>query len=187
MKRLFPCILLLVGLTACAGVSAPGGGNCKRGVCIKVTVAEPVRMEEPVSVTISVTADKDISDLGISMLTYPPEVAVEGPQGWETGAKEGQVSKQGASWKMTAKANQQAVFTRKVRFPPEEGLYSITVGAYTPNTGYNSDTLTIRLTRAGGTVYLSGTSVPMTPRPLPTITPGPSPTFIPTPTRRPYP
>ncbi len=193
MKRLFPCILLLAGLAACAGVSAPGGGNCKRGVCIKVTAAEPVRMEEPVNVTIAVTADKDISDLAVSIHSYPQDVVVEGPQGWEQGAKEGQVYKGGAGWKMTAKANQQQVFVRKVRFLSKdwllykEGLlYGITAEAYTPNV-HVADTLTIHVTGAGAKVYLSGTSVPITPGPLPTITPGPSPTFVPTPTRRPYP
>jgi hypothetical protein len=184
MKRLFACVLLLASLAACAGVSAPGGGNCsKRGeVCIKVSATEPVRMDEPVTVIVTVTTYKDIPDLGISIYTYPVDAVVEGPQGWEKEAKNGVVYKGGAGWKIAAKANQPVTFTRKVRFPLQEGLFDIQVSASTPSLRAE-DSLSIHLTRAGGKVYLSGTSVPATSGPLPTITPGPSPTFIPTPTR----
>jgi len=185
MKRLFMCVLLLAILTACAGVSAPGGRCSKRGeVCIKVTAVEPVRFGELVTVIITVTTDKDISELGISIFTYPVDAVVEGPQGWEQAAKDGMVYKGGAGWKITAKANQPLTFTRKVRFPSREGVFTIVVGAGTP-TFRVEDSVSIHLTRAGGKVYLSGTSVPITPEPLPvyTTTPGPSPTFIPAPTR----
>ena len=184
MKRLFACVLLLASLTACAGASAPGGGNCKEGVCVKVQAVEPVRFGEPVTVTVTVTSEKDIPNLGVS-LYHDVDVVVEEPQTEEKNrpAWKGQ---SGVDWIVNAKANQPLTFTRKVRFPPREGVFDIVVSASTPSLRV-TDSVYIRLTRAGGKVYLSGTSVPVTSGPLPTVTPGPSPTFIPTPTRGPLP
>jgi len=171
MKRLFVCVLLLVSLTACAGVSAPSGGSCNKGLCVKVTAAEPVHMNEPVAVTITVTTDKDISGLQVSLSSYPPALVEDG-QDWQ---------EKGVRWVVDAKANRPQVFTRKVRLPSSEGVFSLTAGAYTPNLPYVADSINIHLTRAGGKVYLSGTSVPITPGPLPTLS-GPTPTFVLTPT-----
>jgi hypothetical protein len=191
MKCFFVCVLLLVSLTACMGPSAPGGGSCSNGVCVKIRAAEPIRFGEPVLVTIAVTNEKDISDLGVS-LYLDADVVVEGPQEWEKEAKNSLVYKGGAGWKIAAKANQPYTAMRKVHFPPREGLFTIVASASTPSLRV-VDSIVIYLTRAGGKVYLSGTPVPIpgwTPgQPIPavTFTPGPSPTFIPTPTREPSP
>ncbi len=180
MKRLFVCVLLLVGLTACAGGAAPNGWNCDKGVCIKVRAAEPVRMDELVTVTITVTAEKDVPELKVFLSSCcPPSALIEDEQGWKKG---------GVNWDVDAKANRPLVFTRRVRFPPDEGLFNIMAEAYTPGL-HATDSIVIHLTRAGGKIYLAGTSVPIPgwtpgqPAPAVTVTPGPSPTFIPTPAR----
>jgi len=183
MKRVFGCVLLLVSLTACMGPSAPGGGSCSKGLCITVRAIEPIRMNESVTVTITVTAERDIPELQVSLFSYPPALVEDG-QDWK---------EKGVNWAVDAKANHPHVFTRKVRLPPNEGVFDLVAGAYTPNLPYVADYVSIHITRAGGKVYLSGTPVPIpgwTPgQPIPavTFTPGPSPTFIPTPTREPSP
>jgi hypothetical protein len=187
MRHLFVCILLLTGLTACVGPSAPGSGRCSKGgeVCVKATAVEPIQLGEPVTVTITVTTEKDTPILGVS-LYHDVDVFVDGPQGWEKEAKDSVVYKGGAGWAISTKANQPFSFTRKVRFPLREGIFTLVVSAGTPSFRAE-DSVLIYLTRAGGKIYLSGTSVPIPgwtpgqPAPAVTVTRGPSPTFIPTP------
>lgn len=185
MKRLFMCVLLLAGLTACAGASSPIQPNCQQGVCIKVRAIEPIRFGEPVTVTVTVTSEKDISDLKV-FLSSAYDALIEEAQDWK---------QSGVNWVMEAKANRTFTFTRKLRFPSREGEFQIIAEvykSYAPSV-HATDSIRIYLTREGGKVYLSGTSIPLgTPgKPIPavTITPGPSPTRIrqTTPTRPPYP
>jgi hypothetical protein len=172
MKRLIVCVILLAGLSACGGVSAPGGGKCNNGICISVQAAEPIRVEEPITITISVTMEKEIPELKVFLYSYPP-VLIEDGQTW---------TERGVNWEINTKATGSQVFTRKVRVPPKEGVFDLIAEAYAPSVRV-VDSLSIHLTRDGGKVYLAGTPVPLgTPgKPVPavTITPGPSPTRIP--------
>jgi hypothetical protein len=129
-------------------------------------------MDEPVTVTITVIAEKDTPELKVFLSSCcPPSALIEDEQGWKNG---------GVNWSVDAKANRPLVFTRRVRFPPDEGVFDIKAEVYTPSLRAE-DYVSIHLARAGGKVYLSGTSIPMTSGPLPTVTRGPSPTFMPTP------
>lgn len=199
MKRLFVFALLSLTLAACAGASAPGGAKCQQGVCIKAQVMEPVRGNAPVVLTLTVTSDKDMPELGVSVY-HDADAIVEGPQNWEPAAKSGLVWKGGASWKVDAKAKQPSMFTRTIRLPPREGFFTIVVAASTPQVRV-ADSVGIYVTSAGATVYYSNTPVAITPgtavpglppgmvpaTPQPSPTRGVIPTRIPTPTRRPYP
>lgn len=193
--------LLALSLPACVETAALPGANCEEGICIKLQVAEPVRSNEPVTVTITVTTQKDIPRLGV-FLHYDPNVVVDGPQGWESYTKDGAVWKSGASWEVGAKANLPLLFTRTLRFPQREGLFQIVARATTPTPGpLPSDSVTIHFTRTGGTIYPLGTTIPIIPTlpPTPTLLPYPPPTLAPTPrplppptraptpTRAPYP
>jgi len=194
MKRLLLVFTLSVlGLSACMGASAPGGRRCNNeGVCIKIDVVEPIRFGEPVTVTITATSEKDIANLGVS-LSLDADVLVEEPQSVEKGVKDQAFWKGGTSWGIDAKANSPLTFTRKIRFPPREGLFCVDARAGIPTVSSVYDSVCIYVTREGGKIYLSGTPIPLwTPgKPIPavTITPGPSPTRIrqTTPTRPPYP
>jgi hypothetical protein len=123
-------------------------------------------------VIITVTAEKDMPELKV-FLSSDPQTLIEDAQSWKD---------KGVSWGVDVQANSPRTFTRKVRFPSNEGIYNLIAEVYTPSI-HAVDSIKIHLTRAGGKVYLSGTSIPVTSGPLPTVTPGPSPTFIPTPTR----
>jgi hypothetical protein len=173
MKKFGLSIALLVItsliLSACAGALAPSGPNCSQGVCVKVRVIEPVHFDEPVTVIITVTTREDIPRLGVSLYFSDLDIVVEGPQGWERG---------GVDWIVDVKANRPIHFTRKIRFPPREGYFDVIASANTPSLRA-VDSVVLHITHAGGRVYPSGTKIPITPGPLPTIIP------VATPTRRP--
>ncbi len=195
MKRLF-IFFLSIFVTACSGVSAPAGGNCRGGLCVKVEAVEPIQFGEPVTVTIAVTAEKDISTLGVSLF-HDMDVSVDTPQSLEKEIRDTIVSQRGVDWVVDAKANQSLILSRRLRFPSREGLFNVMVAASTPSLRV-VHSLVIHMTRAGGKVYLSNTPIPITPGPAPTSPPAlrtllaqPTPTRtstpITTPTRVPYP
>jgi len=192
MKRLWILAILMLVLVGCRGSIAPTGWRCSEGLCVKIKVVEPVRWGEPVTVIISVTAEKDVADLGV-WLNHDQGVTVEGPQGWEENVKDRKIGEMAASWKVDVKANKPLVFMRKVHLPQREGEIELSAAVYRADLGYLVDSVSIYLTREGGKVYYAGTPVPITPWPLPVyiVTPGssptPQPTFTPTPTLPPTP
>ena len=152
MKRLLLVFTLSVlSMSACMGASAPGGGTCKQGICIKIRVVEPIRFGEPVAVTITVTSEKEMPEMKVFLYSYPPALIEDG-QDWK---------EKGTNWLAEAKANSSQVFTRKVRLP-SEGTFDLRAEVYTPGL-YVIDYVTVHLTREGGKVYLSGTPLPITP------------------------
>jgi len=181
MKRLWMLAILMLVLAGCGGSAAPSGGQCNEGLCVKIEVAEPIRWEEPIGVTVTVTAEKDISNLQVSLTSYPP-VSIEDQGKWV---------EEGMRTNVNVTANRPLVIVRKVRLPTE-GTFELIAGVYTPNLPYVSDSVRIYLTREGGVVnptpaVFSGTPelVPTMPperllTPFPTATPWPTP--IPTPT-----
>lgn len=184
-SRKMKCLLLVftlsvLGLSACMGASAPGGGTCKQGICVKIAAVEPIHFGEPVTVTITVTSDKDLSNLRVS-LYHDVDVVVEEPQNVEKGVKDQTFWRGGASWGIDAKADSPLNFARRIRFPTREGWFTIVANAGTPSVR-TEDSIIIYITPEGGKVYLSGTPLPITPVVIPTytfLTPLP----FPTPTR----
>ena len=162
MKRGWLLAIGIILLAGCMWSAAPGGGKCREGICVKIEVAEPVRWGEPVTVTITLTSDKDISGLGVG-LGYDRGVTVDGPQGWEAEAKEGNVREYGANWKVDIKAGHPLVFVRKVHLPAIEEEFSLEAWAARWDLGLVRDYVKILLTRKGGKVYYSGTPVPTHP------------------------
>ena len=209
MKRLWMLAILMLVLAGCGGSAAPSGGQCNKGLCVKIEVAEPIRWGEPITVTISTTTDKDILDLGITVFVLPYNgVIVEGPENWEREAQGGAVFEGGAGWKANTKANQPVTFTRILRLPPREGAFEIMGSAITKQGLRVADTVRIHLTREGGVVNPTPAVLPGTPALVPTMppewlltpfptatpwpTPFPTPTYpppvrTPTPTQLPYP
>jgi len=172
MKRFWILAILMIVLAGCGGSVAPSGGQCNKTLCVKIEAAEPIRWEEPIVVTVTVTAERDVSNLQVSLTSYPP-VSIEDHQGkW---------IEEGIRSDVNLIANRPLVTVYKVRLP-SEGTFELRAGAYAPNLPYVSDSVRIYLSGGRGEVYHSGTPIPVTPWPLPvyTVTPGPSTTPLPT-------
>jgi hypothetical protein len=194
VKRRWTLAILMLVLAGYGGSAAPSGGQCNQGLCVKIEVVEPVRWGESLTVKITVTTEADIPDLGVSIYTYPPDVVVEGPIGWEPTSKDGMVWKGGAGWLVATKANQPIVFIRNIRVPARESplLVDIQANASTRQGRHVSHSVRIYLTREGGVVNPTPAVLPGTPAlvptmppewlltPFPTVTPWPTP--FPTPT-----
>lgn len=159
-------------------------------MCVKLHVVEPVKFNAPVIVSITVTPEKDIPDLGVDLWT-DADAVIEGPQGWEPGVKDTKFWRGGAGWRSAAKAKVPVHFTRVIHFqhPSDGGTHTILVRAAGKASEPSvEDVVSIYLTRGGGTVYYSGTPMVITPRPAPTLPLGLVPaTPLPSPTRPPYP
>jgi len=162
MKRFWILAILMIVLAGCGGSAAPGGGQCNRGLCVRIEVAEPVGWGAPVTVSIIVTADREISDLGV-WLNYEQGTIVEGPQDWEIETRERRIQERAASWKMDIKANKPMVFVRKVHLPMAEREFELSAAVYRADLGYLVDSVRIYLTRMGGKVYSSEMPVPTQP------------------------
>ena len=185
MKHLLICVLLLASLASCAAPSGPGAFRCSEDnqACVKLTVAEPIKLGEPVSVTITVTSKKNLPELMVSLSTSPAgkvsiveEPGLPSPKGG------------GVGWTASVQANRPLTVTRKIRLPDVEGEYGgyalidVTAFTHVPGGMVIDDGLMIYVTSQGAKVYYANTPIPITPLPVPTNTPGPTPTFIPTPT-----
>ncbi len=169
MKKGIVFFLLAVCLSACAGPSGQTAYNCGQGVCTTLEIIEPVRPGEPVSMVITVTADKDIPELGV-WLQPDSGGTVEEPPASERAAVTAR-DQSGMAWGAPAKANQPIRFTRKVRLPPRGGTFMINASATIPGKGpVATDSVRIYLTPGGGTVYRSGTSIPTPATPIRAIT-----------------
>lgn len=208
VRLFFLCALLLTNLAACAG-GATGKDNCsKRGeLCIQVRAKEPLRYDEPITIMITVTSEKDIDGLGVSLMADSTIIVVQDALEAEPG-KVVWKDQRHVDWLVDVKANQPVTFTRALKLTPptiDLARYTIVVRAGTPQLSAD-DSLDIYLTREDKKVYLSGTSIPITPGPMPTmdpshlatlyamptVTPWPTwtplpPTVTPTPSATPYP
>ncbi|RMD59998.1 hypothetical protein D6833_10595 [Candidatus Parcubacteria bacterium] len=205
MKRLWMLTILMIVLAGCGGSAAPGGGQCNQGLCVKIEVAEPIRWGEPLLVQITVTSKDDISDLGISLIYTEKRIVVEEAESTEQGEVVWKGDR-GLDWKVSIKAGQPVVLTRKLHLPAREGLVELMASAITPQGLRAVDSVRIYLTREGGVVNPTPAALPGTPElaatvppewlltPFPTPTPWPTPfppptslSPIPTPTQLPYP
>ncbi len=199
MKSFFLFVLALVvlGLTACGpGGAGQGSGNCSDGVCVTLRIVEPVHFGQPVTVLITVTSDQDRSDLGLTLYTDAIQATIDGPQGWESNARNEVVFKNGpsdgAGWSFDVKANVPVRFTRVLRFAEGEQTFGVFAALHVPPRSYVAGaSVQIRYSREGVRVYGMGTPVGPTPRspealPAWIIRPDgtriPYPTLLPTPT-----
>ena len=190
MKRLWMLTILTLVLAGCGGSAAPSGGQCNKGLCVKIEVVEPIRWEEPLLVQITVTSKDDVSNLGISLIYTENEIAVEEPEK----AEQGEVvwkGDRGLDWRVSIKAGQPVVLKRKLHLPAREGLVELMASAITPQGLRAVDSVRIYLTREGGVVNPTPAVLPGTPELVPTMPPEllltPFPTATPWPTPFPTP
>jgi hypothetical protein len=186
MKNIWICFFLLLSLAACTSGSPNQRGCNEDGeLCISLRTEEPIRFGSQIIVTITITSKKDISDLGVT-LYHDADVTVEGPQTWDDNVRSSNIFLGGASWLVSVKNNQSLTFIRKLSLPPREGDFWVKAEASTPNLRI-ADSITIIMTSQGGTIYMSGTAIPITMSPLPTMNPSMLETLRARPTETPYP
>ena len=140
MKSLFKCALFVltivsVTLSACAGASSPGGENCQRGICVVLKLSEPIRVNEPVTLTMTVTTEQDEPELQLG-LAFSTEnlISVEGQR----------------QWTVDTKAHQPVQVSTVLRFP-SEGVWGIVGGALTQKGRSVADSLNVEITSTGYT------------------------------------
>ena len=100
-------LLLVAGSVLPACSSAPGGGKCEGGLCIDVELTEPIRMNEPVPVTITVeSTEEDKQGLKVSLWFSAPDIQVDGE----------------SEWIVDLKAHTSMQFSTTIRFPAMEEI-----------------------------------------------------------------
>lgn len=148
-------LLLVAGSVLPACSSAPGGGKCEGGLCIDVELTEPIRMNEPVPVTITVeSTEEDKQGLKVSLWFSAPDIQVDGER----------------EWVVDLKAHTSMQFSTTIRFPAREGSYDVVAGALDYQHGRMvRDYVPVRITVLGGTLYPPSEFTPGVPEPVTTI------------------
>ncbi len=151
----------LLGLTLVAcGASAPGGGQCDRdGLCIDVELQEPIRMNEPVGVTIVVESEEDLSDLQVFLEFSDPDITVVDGTG---------------EWVIDIIAGESVQLSTAIQFP-EEGAHDVLASVLHPPSRTVLDYVPVRITTLGGTTYPGSIRTPGVPIPVEPVTPTVSP------------
>lgn len=176
-------------LTSCAGASAPSSKTCQTGVCVQTQVIEPVELNKPVRVIVTVETEKDVTGLEVSVGVTEPSILFDELHEEEKG-KDG--TRKWVKQIREAKARAPIQMTTTIRFT-QEGFFYVYGTAYDRQLGLGvSDIVRVQITSLGGKVYLPGTPIPITPGPVPTLapwmrTPSPTPIQPTTPIRPPYP
>ncbi len=162
MKHMIAIAILSICLVSCVAASAPGGRQCSsNGVCIKIQVAGPMRTNEPVIVTATITSNKDFSNVEVAFFSDAPDLLIEDKQIWQKGTR---------GEKIDVKANQSVVVSRRILFPSERE-FNLMVSAMT-STFRVEDSVYVITTKDGGKIYPAGELIPTAPfRRLPTLPP----------------
>ena len=166
-------ILAACILAACAQggfAFAPGGSSsnaihCSDGgeICINLDINQSFAMKDPVTLKITVTSSKDLSELNVT-LHIPGDATVDGPKTWENNLTTTSVDPLTAYWSFPIKAGQPLTFNRVLHFHAE-GYMGVVAEAITPGrTMVATDDISVVITGGVGQVFRPGT-------PLPVITP----------------
>ena len=175
-------MILMVFISGCSGASAPGTekSGCDQGVCVHLTVAEPVKFNEPALLTITVTSEKD-QKIGVT-LSATNSVILEDVREKNISAPE--VHDKGVmSWIVDQiEPNKPITFSITAQLM-KEGIYYIMAYATVPPVRVY-DKITISYTASDTKVFMSGTSVDL-PYGIAYPFTGTPPTPVPTDTRQP--
>ncbi len=150
--------LLSLTLVAC-GTFARGGGRCDyEGLCIDIELQEPIRMNEPVGVTIVVKSKRDLSGLEVVLWSSDPDIVADGE----------------SEWVIDIKAGESRQFSTTIQFP-KEGSFSVDAGVLYPVGRMVQDYVPVRITALGGTTYPESERTLGAPIPVEPVTPTVSP------------
>jgi hypothetical protein len=179
---LLALMILTVLLSAsCGSGSSSPGENCINGDCVTVAVTEPIRLNQPVKVTVTIKTKEDRPEAAAGLDVSDPGVnKIEGEH----------------NWKVSTKAGQTYTFTSRVRFT-HPGYYDL-IGILAAKVGYHQQSsIIVHVTETGGEVVppgtkfdTHGTAVPVSPLPLspnPETSPSPFVSPLPKPASSPSP
>ncbi len=182
---LLACFLLANVVRSGYGISNRGDGpTCRRGICVELTLAEPIRYGEAVAVTITVRTEADVPGLGVFLQTDDPEALVEENGQWvRRGPSQSDLIWQNrGGWRLDTKANQPIQITSAVRLPREGYLQLSAFAVVIPWGPDVMDSVNVYVTREGGVA--NPTPAPYTGTPFPAEkSTGGSPTTTPPPLR----
>lgn len=135
-------IVLSLVLSACAtsggssGSSDPGADKtCQEGVCAEIDVAQPIVLNQPTDVTITISSTVDKPGLSIKLQASPTNVTF-GPD---------------TIWQYDAAANQSQVFSSTVTFT-SPGEYLIAAGVFWKGSPLLVNQDRVVISNNGGTV-----------------------------------
>ncbi len=189
MKRFFWFyMLLIILLTACA--SNGSEAECKEGICVNLEVEGPVEALNPTIFVISVKTDKDINNLGISLLGDQTITILDIVKKPDT-AKLVYQDDRSMGWLINSKSGEEYVFSGHIILPKPTVSYGIfnyglIAAAGHPSITQVTDSITIYLDAEGKQIEESQAMMELetvfpapTPRPDMTIVPEtPLPTIV---------
>lgn len=154
MKRLanYTSVLLLVSsvvLSICIGCSVSGSGQCEGGICVDVELTEPVYIDEPVEVTITIETNADMQGLKASLWFSDPDIAVDGKD----------------EWTVDTEAHTAVQVSTIIRFT-QEGYYDVVAGVLDHSGQMITDYVPVHITTLGGTLHPQSERGAETPAPL---------------------
>jgi hypothetical protein len=154
---------LMMVFSACGVASAPGSSvNCEQGICVELKLSEPIRLNEPVNLTMTVTSDHDELGLVLSLGFAPEDVILIDGQ---------------RLWNVDLLANQPIQVSTVLRFP-REGYFGIIGGVLTREGFTVNENIDVSLTNTSYTLNPTydpnaiQTVVPLTPPSTPPEPPG---------------
>ncbi len=157
-------ILSFIFLASCAqGGNDSNALNCSAGgeICIVIDKVQPITMGDPMPITINVSSKKDFSDTHVTLFIQGGTISVDLPQTWENSVTAGRNDAGTQSWEFAIKADQTLSFKRVIRFPLEEGYYSISVELVAIGRRIRAyDGLVVSLEHRGVQVIRPGTPAP---------------------------
>lgn len=147
LVQVFLTILAAAAMVQCGGPVA-SEGTCRSGICVNLELLEPIRLDAPVTVVITVETEEDIPGLGVYLRFSDPDIQVEGERMWE---------------ELNAQADTPLQFSTIIRFP-KEGNFIVIADAHDPHRGLTvRDGFTLEITQLGATTTFG----PMTREPAP--------------------
>ena len=135
---LFVIVVLAIIIAGCngAGNFGPIGQTSQNDIQVKIELGQPIQMNQPVPVTITVETDEDIPGMEVFLSTSDPDIRLLDNSG---------------QWTVDSVAHQPMTFTTTIEFP-NEGYFNVAAFAKDPQIAkVVEDYISIQITKEGVT------------------------------------
>jgi len=172
MKNILAAVIVLIFLIVSvfsihSGTFAPDNPSCSEGVCVKTQITEPLRLGAPVPVTITVTTDREIPNLGIALFSVAGNALGEEPQSSiAPGSGETPVAKDWVDWSVDADPRLPVSVSGTVLLPSQEGTFDV-VGIANTSSLSVTNVVHIHVARDDQALVPSIDKNPIVPSPFP--------------------